>query len=220
MRTTDTRERGLEALIVAALTGQAQSRGQFAATREFPAGYGAAGYVEGYPQDYDRANAVDLVKLLEFLQDTQPEEFEHLGLSEDGHPRLRFLARLQGEIAKRDVVDVLRSGIKHGPADVQLFYSAPSPGNLEARRMYETNIFSITRQLRYSRDETLRSLDLCLFINGLPVITFELKNRLTRQTVEDAIQQYKRDRDPRELLFQFGRCVVHLAVDDPETQRV
>ena len=59
---------------------------------------------------------------------------------------------------------------------------------------------------------------MCLFINGLPVATFELKNSLTKQTVDDAIEQYKRDRDPRELLFDFGRCVVHFAVDDSEVR--
>ena len=80
------------------------------------------------------------------------------------------------------------------------------------------NRFSVTRQLRYSRDETQRALDLGLFINGLPVATFELKNSLTKQTVADAVEQYKRDRDPREKLFEFGRCVVHFAVDDHEVR--
>ena len=76
------------------------------------------------------------------------------------------------------------------------------------------NRFSIARQLRYSREKSKRALDLCTFINGLPVATFELKNSLTKQTVEDAVEQYKRDRDPRETLFLFGRCAVHFAMDD------
>jgi len=76
----------------------------------------------------------------------------------------------------------------------------------------------VTRQLRYSRDETQRALDLGLFINGLPVATFELKNSLTKQTVADAIEQYQRDRDPREKLFEFGRCVAHFAVDEHEVR--
>ena len=80
------------------------------------------------------------------------------------------------------------------------------------------NRFSVTRQLRYSRDETQRALDLALFINGLPIATFELKNSLTKQTVDDAIEQYKRDRDPREKLFEFGRCMVHFAVDEHEVR--
>jgi type I restriction enzyme R subunit len=77
---------------------------------------------------------------------------------------------------------------------------------------------SVTRQLRYSRDETQRALDLGLFINGLPIATFELKNSLTKQTVDDAVEQYKLDRDPRERLFEFGRCIVHFAVDDHEVR--
>jgi type I restriction enzyme R subunit len=81
---------------------------------------------------------------------------------------------------------------------------------------YARNRFSVTRQLSYSRDETQLALDLGLFINGLPVATFELKNSLTKQTVADAIQQYKRDRDPRERLFELGRCIAHFAVDDHE----
>ena len=116
------------------------------------------------------------------------------------------------------VIDVLRNGVDHLAAKVQLFYGTPSPGNVKAAELHAANIFSITRQLRYSKDETQLALDLCLFINGLPIATFELKNRLTKQTVEDAVQQYKRDRDPRELLFQFGRCVVHFAVDDQEVR--
>jgi type I restriction enzyme, R subunit len=132
--------------------------------------------------------------------------------------RVRSFLRLQGEIAKRGVIDVLRHGVKHGPHSIEFFYGTPTPGNTKAEDRYAANRFSVTRQLRYSNDETLNALDLCLFINGLPIATFELKNSLTKQTVEDAIEQYKRDRNPRELLFQFGRCIAHFAVDDSEVQ--
>ncbi|HZG66150.1 MAG TPA: type I restriction endonuclease, partial [Herpetosiphonaceae bacterium] len=132
--------------------------------------------------------------------------------------RLQFLHRLQGEVARRGVIDILRKGVRHGPASVDLFYGTPSPGNPKAIERFAANVFSVTRQLRYSNDVSRLALDLCLFINGLPIATFELKNRLTKQTVEDAVQQYKRDRDPRDLLFQFGRCVVHFAVDDQEVR--
>ena len=121
-------------------------------------------------------------------------------------------------IGKRGVIDVLRKGVKHGPHELTLFYGMPSPGNDKAAALYAQNRFSVTRQLQYSRDETRRALDLCLFINGLPAATFELKNSLTKQTVEDAIEQYRRDRDPRERLFAFGRCVVHFAADDSEVR--
>ena len=125
---------------------------------------------------------------------------------------------MQGEITKRGTVDVLRKGIKRGPHQIDLLYGTPSPGNDRAKILNRQNRFSVTRQLRYSRDETQLSLDLGLFINGLPVATFELKNSLTKQTVDDAVEQYKRDRNPREKLFELGRCLAHFAVDDHEVR--
>jgi type I restriction enzyme R subunit len=217
MQFSDTSEKGLETIIVESLTGKSGTPQQPLPSVHYqPSIYRSLPYVEGSPKDYDRDHAVDLVKLKAFLQDTQPEKINQLGIGKDGPKSQQFLARLQGEIAKRGIIDVLRKGIQHGPASVTLFYGTPTPGNTQAEELYKKNIFSVTRQLRYSKDETQLALDLCLFINGLPVITFELKNRLTKQTCDDAIQQYKRDRDPRELLFQFKRCMVHFAVDDQQ----
>jgi type I restriction enzyme R subunit len=116
----------------------------------------------------------------------------------------KFLTRLSAEIGKCIVIDVLRKGVDHGPVHFDLFYGTPSPGNVKAEVLHSQNRFSITRQLAYSMDETRRALDLCLFINGLPIATFELKNSLTKQTVEDAVEQYRRDHTHRERLFEFG----------------
>src|SRR5438034_4026437 len=186
--------------------------------REPAAAYGGTGWICGNPGDYDREYCVDLTQLGAFLRGTQPKVADSVSLDQDGPTRRKFLARLQGEISKRGVIDVLRHGVKHGPQQMDLFYGTPSPGNPAAAERYAQNRFSVTRQLRYSRDETQLALDLGLFINGLPVGTFELKNSLTKQTVHDAVHQYKRDRDPRERLFEFGRCVVHFAVDDHEVR--
>ena len=189
---------------------------------ERPPPYGGTGYTAGSAQDYDRAHVLDVPQLFAFLRATQPEAFKKLALADANDAkdinRLKFLARLSGEIGKRGVIDVLRKGVEHGPLHFDLFYGTPSAGNTKAEKLHAENRFSITRQLAYSMDETRRALDLGLFINGLPVATFELKNSLTKQTVEDAVQQYKRDRDPRERLFEFGRCVVHFAVDDSEVR--
>ena len=125
---------------------------------------------------------------------------------------------MHGEINTRSVIEVLRHGIKHGAHDLTLLYGTPTMGNQKAQTLFAANRFSVTRQLRYSRDQTGLALDLALFINGLPVATFELKNNLTKQTVSDAVQQYKRDRDPREKLFAFGRCIAHFAVDEHEVR--
>ena len=110
------------------------------------------------------------------------------------------------------------TAVSHGAHDLKLFYGTPSVGNETARQRFEQNRFSVTRQLRYSREDTQRALDIVLFINGLPVFTFELKNNLTKQTVDDAVRQYRKDRSHREELFKFGRCVVHFAVDENEVR--
>ncbi|MEB2296505.1 MAG: type I restriction endonuclease subunit R [Ignavibacteria bacterium] len=211
MTYTDTSEKGLESLIISQLIDTskiAEPRYPFSPAIRIP------NYVEGVSTDFDRDHAVDLRYLLQFLKTTQHKTYNELSLDEEGTSREKFLHRLQGEIAKRGVIDVLRKGFSHGAHSIDLFYGTPTPGNQKAIELFSKNIFSITRQLRYSKDETRLALDLAIFINGLPVITFELKNKLTKQTVDDAVNQYKRDRDPKELLFQFGRCMVHMAVDD------
>jgi type I restriction enzyme R subunit len=217
---TDTSEKGLETLIMRHMTGSdGLASGAAGGVAETVAAKGGHGWFAGNDAAYDREFAVDAEQLFTFLMATQPEEWAKLGIGDykdkHGMARQKFLAQLQGEITRRGTIDVLRKGLKHGPLSFDLFYGKPSAENEKAVERHGKNRFSITRQLHFSR-ENKRSLDLCAFINGLPVITFELKNSLTKQTVEDAIEQYKRDRDPRETLFAFGRCIVHFAVDDHE----
>lgn len=220
--TTDISEKGLESLIMRHLTGTEGIAVAADRVAEPLAPYGGIGYLAGAPHAYERAHALDVWQLFAFLRATQPEAFKKLGiLDEHSHTdirRLQFLTRLSSEIGRRGVIDVLRKGVADGPLSFDLFYGTPSPGNAKAEALHAQNRFSITRQLAYSMDETRRALDLGLFINGLPIATFELKNSLTKQTVADAVEQYKRDRDPRERLFEFGRCVVHFAVDDSEVR--
>ena len=219
--TTDTSEAGLERLICRALTGAPCDvacdvpSGEGVAER--PGSYGV-GWICGDPQDYDRGYCVDLVQLSAFLRATQPKVAEGLDLGNDSPTRRQFLARLQGQISRRGTIDVIRRGVRHGPHSIDVFYGTPSAENLKAQELYRLNRFSVTRQLRYSQDQTALSLDLCLFINGLPIATFELKNSLTKQTVDDAVEQYKRDRSPRERLFELGRCLAHFAVDEHEVK--
>lgn len=194
---TNTKESGLEALIVKWFVEQ-------------------NGYEEGKNSDYNREYAIDEIRLFRFLNDTQPDAMDKLGVFKSNVKKNQFLNRLQGEITKRGIVDVLRNGIKVYPVDLIMFYLTPTDSNPTAKIMHDKNIFSITRQLQYSTDATRLALDMCLFINGLPVITFELKNQFTKQNVKDAVEQYKNDRDPSELLFQFKRCMVHFAVDDAQ----
>lgn len=195
MTFTNTRENGFETLIVNWLVEH-------------------NGYEEGSNADYNKEYAIDETRLFRFLQDTQPSQMSKLGVFQSNQKKRQFLNRLQGELAKRGIVDILRNGIKVYPADLIMFYLTPTENNEKAREMFQKNIFSVIRQLRYSQDAGKLALDLCLFINGLPIITFELKNQLTKQNTDDAVQQYRDDRDPRDLLFSFKRCMVHFAVDD------
>lgn len=172
------------------------------------------GYEQGTNADYNKEYAIDETRLFRFLADTQPDEIEKLAVFKSEQKKRTFLNRLQGELAKRGIIDVLRNGIKVYPADLIMFYLTPNENNDTAKALYAKNIFSVTRQLRYSIDAGKLALDLCIFINGLPVITFELKNQLTKQNVENAVQQYKDDRSPKEQIFSFKRCMVHFAVDD------
>lgn len=196
---TNTKESGLETLIVNWLVEKNK-------------------YEEGKNVDYNKSHAIDETRLLRFLQDTQPREMDMLGVFKSDTKKRQFLNRLSGEIAKRGIIDVLRKGVKVYPADLIMFYMTPTENNVQAKIMYKKNIFSVTRQLHYSQDATKLSLDLCIFINGLPVITMELKNQLTKQNTEDAVHQYKEDRDPRDILFSFKRCAAHFAVDDATIQ--
>jgi type I restriction enzyme R subunit len=192
---TNTKESGLETLIVKWLVEQ-------------------NGFEQSASADYNREYAVDAPRLFRFLEDTQPDQAAKLGIHDSDLKRIQFLDRLRGEIAKRGIIDVLRNGINDYPASLVMFYMTPSEKNPKAKELFNKNIFSVTRQLQYSNDNTKLALDLCIFINGLPIITCELKNQLTKQDVDDAVHQYKNDRDPRELLLQFKRCMVHFAIDD------
>ena len=197
---TDTSEKGLETLIVRAMTGtdglasaaQSGCGAVPALASEAVAPWGGTGYLPGNPKDFDRAHALDAEQLFAFLNATQPEAVKKLAMVDAADTkdinRLKFLTRLSSEIGKRGVVDVLRKGIEHHPAGhFDLFYGTPSEGNAKSQALHAQNRFVVTRQFAYSVDAARRALDLGLFINGLPVATFELKNSLTKQTVVDAV---------------------------------
>ncbi|MBD2565242.1 MULTISPECIES: type I restriction endonuclease subunit R [Nostoc] len=196
MTTTDTSEKGLEALIGKSLLTE-------------------AGYIKSLSGDYDRNYCLDKTQLLLFLRKTQPTQVTRLETSYGKRFEEKLFQRICDQIKTRGIVDVIRNGIKAGEVSLTLYYKLPSSQlNPQAIQRYNENIFSVTRQLYFSNDHKKRSLDMGIFINGLPLITFELKNNLTTQNVQDAIKQYKTDRDPKEPLFNFARCLVHFAVDD------
>jgi len=177
----------------------------------------SGGYIKGNPADYNREFAIDTTLLFRFLKESQPKEWDKLCAKHGSNAESNFLKRLNKELDTRGMLDLLRKGITDAPARFMLCYFQPVSGmNQTDAANYAKNILSVTRQVHYSLKNE-NSIDVVLFVNGLPVITLELKNPITGQTVEHAKRQYKYDRDPRELLLGFKvRSLVHFAVDTDE----
>jgi type I restriction enzyme R subunit len=171
------------------------------------------GYRKRSSDNYDKRLCLIPSDVLDFIYATQPKEWEKFKKQHAGDAKERLLSRLASEVKTRGTLEVLRKGIKSDRCSFRLAYFRPSSGlNQELQRLYEANLFTAVRQLKYS-EANEKSLDVALFLNGLPIFTAELKNPLTGQTVQDAIRQYQHDRDPKEPLFAFGRCLAHFAVD-------
>jgi type I restriction enzyme R subunit len=171
------------------------------------------GYRKRLDSQYRKDFAMDGELVMEFIRATQPKELEKLSSQHGEATGEQVLARIDQEIADRGLLDVLRKGISDHGVRLQLAYYAPESGlNPEIGALYDNNILSATRQVHYS-DQNGNSIDMVLFLNGLPIWTIELKNQLSGQTVADGIRQYKTDRDPKERLLGFKRCLAHWAVD-------
>ncbi len=190
--------------------------GNTTAVRETSPPYGdtpPGGYRKRRPEDYDRVLCLLPRDVVDFVLATQPREWHKLAQHHGVAVKEQFLKRLAAEIERRGALDVLRLGIKDSGCKFRLAYFRPASGlNEETRRLHAANLFAVVRQVRYS-EKNEKSLDLVLFLNGIPIFTAELKNPLNGQDVEDAIRQYKTDRDPRAPLLAYGRCLAHFAVD-------
>lgn len=174
-------------------------------------------HLEGEALKAFQQYAIDTEMLFEFLQKTQSKKMDRLKTIYRDKFEGRFLDRLEQELNRRGVIDCMRHGIKDRGVSLRLVYNKP-PSNLNKMLIenYESNIFTVSRQVYYSEKHN-NSLDTVLFINGFPVVVMELKNQLTGQTVEHAKRQFEKDRDPKELLFQpKKRVVVYFAVDTDE----
>ncbi|MHB0874913.1 MAG: type I restriction endonuclease subunit R [Anaerolineae bacterium] len=209
----DVTELRFEEAIEASLLGH---NGAGLGVAETPATYGdfaPGGYRKRRPEDYDRALCLDAEVLLDFVYATQPKEWAKLQQHHGGEARAAFLKRVAHEVGKRGTLHVLRQGVRDSGCRFRLAYFRPASGlNPELQRLHLGNQFSLIRQLRYS-EAGEQSLDMVLFLNGLPLFTTELKNPLTGQNVQHAMQQYSQARNPREPLFAFRRCLAHFAID-------
>jgi type I restriction enzyme, R subunit len=190
MQFTDTSEKGFQKLIVRHLTETHKFR-------------------ESSPNDFDKEFCINTEQLFEFIKTTQPESYDMITAKGERS----FLIQLDNRIKERGVIEVLRKGVKHFDKTIDLFYRQPSSNlNEEHRKRFESNIFSVTEELKYTSKNENR-LDLTIFLNGIPVITMELKNPLSGQNVHHALRQYQEDRDPKDKIFTLARCLVHFAAD-------
>lgn len=215
---SQTNEAALEAHIERALCGSSREERQQAGStvQQSPGSYGvkSAGYEFADPASFDRHFAIDQEAFWRFLRATQAEELKKLQGRHDWE-RL-VLERLDRKIKKDGLLHVLKKGLSIDDAHLTLFYrQAYNDLNPDVIRLYEANIFGIARQVYYS-NVNQNAVDMVIFLNGLPLATLELKNPWTGQTVYHARKQYVLDRNPKEPLFQFKRCLVHFAVDTEE----
>lgn len=190
IETVDTSEKGFQKLILKEL-------------------YEKQNYNKSYSSEFDKDLCINKKELLQFIETTQKETYEMILLKGEQ----AFLNRVDKKIRKDGIVETLKKGVKHFDKTVKLFYAKPvSSLNKKDEDNYNLNIFSVCEELIYS-DAHKNRIDLVIFLNGFPIMTFELKNAFTYQAVKHAIRQYQNDRSNKDTIFNFKRCFVHFAMD-------
>ncbi len=214
---SQTNEQALEAAIEKVLTGYSQEELKTDQVSEPQELYRAGnGFYMGDANDFDAKYAIDETRFWHFLESTQKEELEKLQRSSDW--KLKILERYDRMVKKYGLLRILRKGLEVEDAFFTLLYPMPlaSSGQI-AKDNFESNEFSVTRQIRYNQENLREEIDMVVFVNGLPIATLELKNHWTGQNAKvHGIKQYKYDRGTKQPLLNFGRCLVHFAVDTDE----
>src|SRR3989344_2990447 len=184
------------------------------AIEDFLTGKDKGGFLKGNAKDFNKEIALDTNVLFSFIKESQPNEWKKLSGIHRVDVETKFLQRLVKELDSRGTLDVLRNGIIDYGVRFKIAFFRPASGlNPQTEKLYQMNKLTLTRQVKYSLKNE-NSLDMLISINGLPIATIELKNQFTGQDVENAKRQFKEDRDPNELIFQFKkRALVHFAVD-------
>jgi type I restriction enzyme R subunit len=168
-------------------------------------------FIETTTAEFNSDFCINTKQLMAFIEATQKDAFDMIKKKGERS----FLVRVDEKIKELGVVEVLRKGVKHFDKTIDLFFRKPSSSyNAKDAARYANNIFTVTQELVYSSDSSNKNrLDLTIFVNGIPVITCELKNPLSGQYVQNGIRQYQNDRDPKDKIFSFARCMVHFAAD-------
>ncbi len=213
-----TNEQALEASIEKALTGlqPEDSNTDSHLLREPAVAYGGRGYYRGEPKDFNAQYALDEVRFWHFLETTQKEELEKIQRNADW--RLKILERYDRMVKRYGLLVLLRKGLDVEDAHFTLLYPlGQASSSQRVKENFESNEFSVTRQVCYSMTNKREEIDMVLFVNGIAIITMELKNPWTGQNARvHGQKQYKKDRDISQPLLNFGRCLVHFAVDTDE----
>lgn len=213
---SQTNELALETAIEKALCGISTEDIKNGMVSESNEPYNSNGYHIGHPADFNSKYALDEVRFWNFLETTQKEELEKLKRQSDW--KIKVLDRFDKLVKKYGILRLLRKGLAVDDAHFTLFYVAPlQNSSQQIKDNFEKNQFSVTRQLRYSVSNPLEEIDMVIFINGIPISTIELKNQWTGQNAKvHGVNQYKHKRDITQPLLNFGRCIVHFAVDTDE----
>ena len=214
---SQTNEQALEAAIETALVGSCLEERKNQVKEVIP-DYGNKYYQPGNPIDFNRQYGLDERFFWAFLEKTQEDELEKIKRNNPNDWQRKIVERFDRLIKKHGVLHLLKKGLSVDDAHFNLMYPAPLASSSEkVKQNFANNIFSCTRQLRYSLANPLQEIDMVLFINGIPLITLELKNAWTNQTARyHGQKQYREDRDTNQPLLNFGRCLVHMAVDTDE----
>ncbi|WP_372933112.1 type I restriction endonuclease, partial [Shewanella putrefaciens] len=217
---SSTNEQALEASIERALTGHCLEDQKAGISDGIVTPYGVnhCGYSSGYSSDFNMQYAIDERFFWQFLQKTQEVELAKLQKNNPSDWQRKLLERLDRLIKKHGILHLLKKGLSVDDAHFNLLYPAPLASSSEkVKQNFADNVFSCTRQVHYSMANPLQEIDMVLFINGIPLITLELKNAWTGQTARyHGQKQYRDDRDATQPLLTFGRCLVHMAVDTDE----
>lgn len=176
------------------------------------------GYLQGSTRDFDPKYALDTRYLWEFLENTQADELAKLQKANPTDWKLKFYERFDRTIKLQGIISLLKNGLRLDDLDFVLMYPLPLASSSEKiQENFAKNIFSVTRQVNYSLKNPLEEIDVVLFLNGIALVTLELKNGATGQTARYHGQnQYKNDRDASEALLSHARAVVHMTLDTDE----
>lgn len=216
MEFSKTNEQAFEALIERALIGTTREEREEVGLTDVEAQHPAAQqYYWGQPKDFDKKLGFDMRRLWSFLETTQGDVLKEYKGKDIRTELPRLLSK---EIETFGVIKVLREKFEIGNIKLSLFFPKPSAADsTQSHVKYRQNQFSLTRQQTYAVLKPGEELDMVLYVNGIPLFTFELKNPWTHQTARyNGQKQYREDRNPKETLMQYGRCLAHFTLDKDE----